>query len=466
MTPSALLCRRQGDEQMMFGKRVGFIRASLAVAALCTWGCARSSTTVAATPAESSATTSSAGANGSLREVAVTSAVVGRTPSTGAHQSAPSSRRIAGLDVSMPARIDSIVDAAVAAHVAPAMAVAVGRYDSLIYLHSYGRLTYAETAPRVDEHTRFDLASLTKVIATTTASMMLEEQGRLDIDHTVASYLPGFNAPDKRNITVRMLLTHSGGLEAFSPLWKTLRGREQYLEAINTRPLIYAPGTKSVYSDWDFVLMGLIIERITGEPLDTFTARTIFGPLGMTETGFRPDTVDRSHIAPTEIETDPPRGQVWGSVHDENAYALGGVAGHAGLFSTAHDLSIFARMMLNGGSVGGVRLLSPATIARWTAAQSAGSSRALGWDTPSIHSSSGRFFSPRSYGHTGYTGTSIWTDPERGVWVVLLTNRVYPTRNNNKLGSVRQKIADAVAQAVDDAPLVDWEALREDSLPD
>jgi CubicO group peptidase (beta-lactamase class C family) len=373
---------------------------------------------------------------------------------------------VAALDASMPAHIDSIMDAAIAAHAAPAMAVAVGRYDSLVYLKSYGRLTYAETAPRVDVHTRFDLASLTKVIATTTAAMMLEEQGRLDIDHTVASYLPGFNAPDKRTITVRMLLTHSGGLEAFSPLWKTLRGREQYLDAINTRPLIYAPGTKSVYSDWDFVLMGLIVEHITGEPLDAFSARTIFAPLGMTETGFRPDTVDRSHIAPTEIETDPPRGQVWGSVHDENAYALGGVAGHAGLFSTAHDLSIFARMMLNGGSVGNVRILAPSTIARWTAAQDAGSSRALGWDTPSLHSSSGRFFSPRSYGHTGYTGTSIWTDPQRGVWVVLLTNRVYPTRNNTKLVALRKEIADAVQEAVDDAPLVDWESLRSELLPD
>jgi CubicO group peptidase (beta-lactamase class C family) len=304
------------------------------------------------------------------------------------------------------------------------------------------------------------------VIATTTAAMMLEEQGRLDIDRTVASYLPGFNASDKRGITVRMLLTHRGGLEAFAPLWKTLRGRDQYLAAINTRPLIYQPGTKSVYSDWDFVLMGFIVEHITGETLDTFTARTIFAPLGMTETGFRPDTVDKRHVAPTEIQTDPSRGLVWGSVHDENAYALGGVSGHAGLFSTAHDLAIFARMLVNGGSVGSVRLLTPATIARWTAAQGVRSSRALGWDTPAIHSSAGHFFSPRSYGHTGYTGTSIWTDPERGVWVVLLTNRVYPTRNNTKHIKLRREISDAVEESVFDAPLIDWESLYQLSLPD
>ena len=383
-------------------------------------------------------------------------------PATPILSAAPAS--VLGMSPTLPARVDLIIEAAIADHAAPAIAVAIGRYDNLIYLHSYGRLTYADSSPAVDEHTRFDLASLTKVIATTTAAMMLEEQGRLDINRTVASYLPGFNAPDKQAITVRMLLTHRGGLEAFAPLWHTLKGREQYLAAINSRPLTYTPGTKSIYSDWDYVLMGLIVEHITGEPLDVYTAKHIFGPLGMSETGFRPDTVDRRHIAPTEI--DSARGLVWGSVHDENAAALGGVAGHAGLFSTVHDLAIFARMMLDGGSVGSVRMLAPTTIARWTAAQDAGSSRALGWDTPSAHSSAGRFFSPRSYGHTGFTGTSIWTDPERGVWVVLLTNRVYPTRNNNRLLAVRRSISDAMEQAVTDAPLIDWEALHQRSLPD
>ncbi|MDQ2889690.1 MAG: serine hydrolase [Gemmatimonadota bacterium] len=361
-----------------------------------------------------------------------------------------------GLSPSLPPKIDSLIKAAIADHAAPAMAVAIGRYDRLIYLHSYGRLTYDDTAAAVDDHTRFDLASLTKVIATTTAAMMLEESGKLDISRTVVSYLPEFNSPEKKDITVRMLITHRGGLEAFAPLWHTLKGRDQYLAAINSRPLAYAPGTKSIYSDWDYVLMGLIVERVSGESLDAFTAQRIFQPLGMTETGFRPDTVAKRHIAPTEI--DSARGLVWGSVHDENADAIGGVSGHAGLFSTAHDLAIFARMMLNGGSVGAARILAPTTIARWTAAQDPGSSRALGWDTPALHSSAGRFFSPRSYGHTGFTGTSIWTDPERGVWVVLLTNRVYPTRNNNKHLDLRREVSDAVQQAVTDAPLINWEA--------
>jgi len=386
------------------------------------------------------------------------------TPSIPVANAATNTRVVAGLNPTLPARIDSIINAAIADHAAPAMAVAIGRYDNLIYLHSYGRLTYADTSPAVDEHTRFDMASLTKVVATTTAAMMLEEQGKLDINRTVASYLPEFNAADKKDITVRQLITHRGGLEAFAPLWATLKGKQQFLAAINSRPLAYPPGTKSVYSDWDYVLMGFIVERITGQTLDTYTAQHIFGPLGMSETGYRPDTVERRHIAPTEIDT--LRGLVWGKVHDENANAMGGVSGHAGLFSTAHDMAIFARMLLNGGSVGSVRLLAPTTIARWTAAQDPGSSRALGWDTPAPHSSAGRYFSPRSYGHTGFTGTSIWTDPERGVWVVLLTNRVYPTRNNQKAGPLRRAVADAVQEAVMDAPLIDWEALHPATRPE
>lgn len=362
------------------------------------------------------------------------------------------------MAASLPARIDSLINAAIANHAAPAVSIAVGRYGHLVYLHGYGRLTYSDTAPPVDENTRFDMASLTKVIATTTAAMMLEEQGKLDINRTVVSYLPEFNAPDKQAITVRMLLTHSGGLEAFAALWPTTHGRAEYLQKINARPLAYAPGTKTIYSDWDFVLMQQVVERISGETLDAFTTSHIFAPLGMTQTGFRPDTADRRHIAPTEI--DSTRGLVWGTVHDENANAIGGVSGHAGLFSSARDLAVFAQMLLSGGSYGTVRLIKPETIARWTSIQAPGSSRALGWDTPAGHSSAGRFFSPRSYGHTGFTGTSVWTDPERGVWVVLLTNRVYPTRNNDKHIALRRAIADAVQQSITDAPLIDWESTR------
>lgn len=368
------------------------------------------------------------------------------------------------LSPALPARLDSIINAAIADHAAPAVSVAVGRYGRLVYVKGYGRLTYSDTAPAVNEHTRFDMASLTKVVATTTAAMMLEEQGKLDIRRTVASYLPEFNAPDKQGITVEMLLTHRGGLEAFAELWPTTHGRAEYLAKINARPIAYAPGTKTVYSDWDFILMQAIIERVSGEMLDAYTSAHIFTPLGMTETGFRPDSSERSHIAPTEVVASR-GGLVWGIVHDENAGAIGGVSGHAGLFSSAHDVAIFLQMLLNGGSYGNVRLLRPETVARWTSIQGPTSSRALGWDTPAGQSSAGRFFSPRSYGHTGFTGTSVWTDPERGVWVVLLTNRVYPTRANQKQVPLRRAVADAVQQAITDAPLIDWESTRVQPQP-
>ncbi|HET7321230.1 MAG TPA: serine hydrolase, partial [Longimicrobiaceae bacterium] len=311
--------------------------------------------------------------------------------------------------------------------------------------------------------TLFDLASLTKVVATTTAAMMLEDAGRLQIDRPVAFYLPEFNDSTKADITIRMLLTHSGGLEAYAPLYAesngSLRGREQYLKAINERPLAYEPGTKTIYSDWDFVLMQMVIERITGQPLDLFVQQQVFGPLGMHDTMYLPGPALRARAAGTAIDSTR-GGLLQGVVHDGNAYALGGVSGHAGLFSTAPDLAVFAQMLLNGGSYGGLQIVQPQTLARWTAPQGPGSSRALGWDTPSGHSSSGQYFSPRSFGHTGFTGTSLWVDPERGVFVVLLTNRVNLGEGNQKHAELRRQVADAVQRAILDAPLVDWETRR------
>jgi CubicO group peptidase (beta-lactamase class C family) len=366
-----------------------------------------------------------------------------------------------GFDAALPARLDSVVRLGLEQGAAPGAALAVGRYGRLVYLKGFGTTDYAAGAPAVDAATMYDLASLTKVVATTTAAMILEEEGKLDISRTVQSYLPEFNAPDKAALTVRMLLTHRGGLEAFAPLWKDTRGRADYLAKINARPLANPPGTKMVYSDWDFVLMQDIIERITGTTLDAFVAARVFGPLGMTSTRFLPDTTDAAlmrRIAPTE--KDSLRGQIHGTVHDPNAWALGGVSGHAGLFSTARDLAIFVQMLQNGGSYKGTHILTAATITRWTAPQDPRSSRALGWDTPSDVSSAGRYFSPRSFGHTGFTGTSIWVDPERGVFVVLLMNRVNPRGLATRHTQLRRDVADAVQAAIHDAPLIDWEARR------
>ena len=368
-----------------------------------------------------------------------------------------------GFAGELSAQLDSIADAAIADRAAPAIAMAVGRHGRLVHLRGYGTVDWAPGSAAVTDSTLFDLASITKVVATTTAAMILEEEGRLDLDRTVASYLPELTDSAKQGITVRMLLTHRGGLEAFAALYRDFRGRQQYLEQIDARPLRHAAGTQTVYSDWDLILLQLIIERITGQELDAFVRDRVFAPLGMRETGYRPG-VPRDRIAATERDT-ARGGLIWGEVHDPNAWAMGGVAGHAGLFGSARDLAVFAQMLLNGGEYGAVRILRPQTIARWTAPQVAGSSRALGWDTPSGESSAGRFFSTRSFGHTGYTGTSMWVDPERGLFVILLTTRVNPTAENQKQAPLRRAVADAVQNAILDAPLVDWEARRKAANP-
>ncbi len=358
------------------------------------------------------------------------------------------------------ATLDSIMKVALAEHAAPGASLAVGRYGRIVHIKGYGRLDTVQTSSLVDENSIYDMASLTKVISTTTASMILEEQGLLDLDRTVVSYLPEFNAPEKAGITVRQIVTHRGGLEAFAPLFRDFKGREQFLEQINIRPLKSAPGTATVYSDWDMILQQLIIEKITGQTLDRFVAEKVFGPLGMTSTMYTPDsTTYFNRIAPTEVVAFR-GGLVRGSVHDENAFSMGGVSGHAGLFSSARDLTIFAQMMLNNGEYNGVRILKPETVARWTAPQSRTSSRALGWDTPSKGSSAGSYFSPRSYGHTGFTGTSLWMDPERGLFVILLTNRVNPSRDNNRHAPLRRAVADAAQVSVTDAPITNWESKR------
>jgi len=364
-----------------------------------------------------------------------------------------------GLDTTLPATLDKIVKIALEEAVAPGVAIAVGRNGHIAYMKGYGSIDWNKpSSPAVDTNTLYDLASLTKVIATTTVAMILEENGQLDLNRTVASYLPEFNSPEKAQITVKQILTHSGGLEAGANIYQTARGREQYLQQISARPLEYTPGTNMIYSDWDMIILQLVMERITGKTLDVLAAEKIFKPLGMTDTQFQPPVALRPRIAPTQ--EDPARGGLlWGSVHDENAWAMGGVAGHAGLFSTARDLALFSMMILNGGEgANGVRIAKPPTIARWTSRQGKESTRTLGWDSPDGGSSAGQFFSPWSFGHTGFTGTSIWIDPEKDLFVVVLTNRVNPTRSNTRHVQLRRDVADAVQQAVLGARIVNWEA--------
>ncbi len=386
-----------------------------------------------------------------------------------------------GMARQLEATLDSIMRAGIAAGAAPGAELVVGRWGRIVLQRGYGHTDTTTSSPVPDDSTLWDMASLTKVIATTSSAMALQQEGKLNIDTPVVAYLPEFNAPEKAGITVRMLLEHRGGLEAGANLARSYRGRVAFLQQINARPLKYVPGDSMIYSDWDFVLMGMIVERISGQPLDRYVHDRIFAPLGMKDTDFQPlapgtaplqaDTnctalvgqatpARLARIAPTEWDREARPGHLWGIVHDNNACALGGVSGHAGLFSSGRDLAVFAQMLLNAGTYGGVEVLKPSTVVSWTSRQRPGYSRGLGWDTPSARSSAGRYFGPRAFGHTGYTGTSIWIDPERGLFVILLTNRVNPTSANMRHEPLRRAVADAVQSAILDAPLVDWEARR------
>jgi CubicO group peptidase (beta-lactamase class C family) len=264
----------------------------------------------------------------------------------------------------------------------------------------------------------------------------------------VQRYVPAFTGRGKEFVTVRHLLTHSSGLPAWRPLYKESEDPAGALALAIATPLDTAPGIRMVYSDLGAIIMGEIVARVSGQRFDAFVQERVFQPLGMRESMFRPPQELRERIAPTEV--DPWRQRhLRGEVHDENAFALGGVSAHAGLFSTGADMVRLARMYLNDGVLDGRRFVSRATIDRFTAVQdSALSHRALGWETPNGTNSAGRLMSKRSFGHTGFTGTSFWVDRDRGVFVILLSNRVNPTREHRGITGVRTAVADAVMGAV------------------
>jgi len=367
----------------------------------------------------------------------------------------------AGFRAEGLAEVDRLLESAVSDRAFPGAVLAIGRRGSLVRFRAFGRLSYEPGAPEVRTDTVYDLASLTKVVATTTVAMTLVDGGRLDLDARVADVVPEFSGGAKDRVRVRQLLTHTGGLLWWDRLYEQLRGRSAYLERILEMDLDYPPGTKMVYSDLGIILFSEVLQRVTGEPFDALARRRVFEPLGMRDTQYRPPVGLRPRIAPTE--RDPWRGRVLlGEVHDENAFALEGVAPHAGLFSTAGDLARFAQALLNGGELEGRSVVSRPTVELFTRrAGVADSTRALGWDTPSNgkdprsstpgdpgYSSSGSLFSPRSFGHTGFTGTSMWMDPERELFLILLTNRVHPTRENRRISKVRARLADAVVRAL------------------
>ena len=354
----------------------------------------------------------------------------------------------------------AMLDRAVDDRTFPGGVLAVG-FDGELAVQAFGQLTRGGKARKVVEDSIYDVASLTKPIVTTTAIMILAQQGRVDLDTRVEDYLPDFAAaakcdPDPKwraRVTLRMLLLLSSGLPAHRDFCKEAKGHDAILARVLAEPLIREPGTQIEYSDLGFILLGEIVTRLTGESLDTFAKREIFQPLGMDRSMFNPPRRLRSEIAPTEIDKAYRKRLVWGEVHDENAWAMGGVAGHAGLFSTAGDVAVFAQMILNGGIYAHKRILNRATVEQFTSKVTLGSSAsATGWFVPTEGSTSGRYFSPKSFGHIGFTGTTLWIDPERNLFVVLLTNRVNPTRANDKIRQVRPAVHDAVIEALELVP--------------
>ena len=338
----------------------------------------------------------------------------------------------------------SVLEQAIAAHAFPAAVVEVGDATQPRWRDAFGRLTYDGGAPQADLDTIFDLASLTKVIATAPLVMRQIERGRLALDDRVATLLPGWQGDDRADVTLRDLLAHCSGLPAHRPLFRDHAGRAAFERAIVETSLEYAPRTRSIYSDLGFMLLGFILEDVAPLPAQFDAMRLQMG--GIQELQFHPPAIWRSRLAPTSV--DPWRGRLLvGEVEDENAAALGGAAAHAGLFGTAGAVGACARHLLQvlAGRVGTFQADTLRTFIT-RRPDVPGSSRALGWDTMLPTSSCGTRLSPRSFGHTGYTGTSLWIDPERGAYVVLLTNRVHPARGNDAIAAVRPALHDAVIE--------------------
>ena len=348
-----------------------------------------------------------------------------------------------------------VVEKGIADKAFPGATLAVG-YRGKVAIHAFGKLSYDAKVAATAPATMYDIASLTKVVVTTTLVAKLAEGDfavPLDLDAKIERYLPewasGPNAEWRHRVTVRHLLTHTSGLPPFKEYWSTSKSKQDTLTKIFAEPLEYEPGTKEVYSDLGIILMAEIIERLTGRTLDDLAKSFIFSPLGMKDTMYRPPKKLWPRIAPTEFDKNLRHRLVQGEVHDENAFAIGGVSGHAGVFGTAPDLAAFCQILLNGGVYAHQRILRRATIAQFTTPQQlSGGARTLGWAVPTEGGSSGHYFSAHSFGHTGFTGTSIWIDPDRQLFVVLLTNRVHPTRENTKIQQVRPALHDAVMQAL------------------
>ena len=349
-------------------------------------------------------------------------------------------------------KVQDIMNDAVLDSTFPGGAVAVVKDGVVAYQKGFGYKTYEKLHP-VGEDAIYDVASLTKVMATTPAVMKLVDDGKISLDDKISKYIPEFRTNNKSKITIRNLLLHNSGLPAFRVYVDSLKTEEKIIKAIKNEPLIYEPGTKYEYSDLGFILLGEIIETVTGQPLDQYVRQKFFYPLGMGGTYFNPKKMGEritDRIPPTEIDTTYRMKTMQAEVHDERAYYLNGVAGHAGLFSSTADLAVYSQMLLNNGSYGGRQYLKPETVKRFTKRQSQRVNRGFGFDRKSEgFSTAGSLTSDKTFGHTGFTGTSFWIDPERNMAIIILTNRTYPHRSYGKnISNVRAAIADAVVSSI------------------
>ncbi len=338
-------------------------------------------------------------------------------------------------------KIDLLINKSISDTAFPGAVVLVWKDGQIIFNKGFGHFTYDNNSSSVSAKTLYDLASLTKVIATTTAAMICYDRKLFSLDDYVVKYIPEFGQNGKDKITIKNLLLHNAGLTAWKKFYEYCGSAEDVIKEIYSSTLEYEPGSKMVYSDLGFITLGKIIEKVSGKTLDVFCKDEIFTPLNMKSTFFNPGDSIKKLCAPTEIDKYWRMRLLQGEVHDEASAMLNGVAGHAGLFSTAEDISKLIAILMQKGKSGNKEFIKSATVELFTRRFSDQSSRALGWDTKSEKgSSSGDYFSLSSFGHTGFTGTSIWADPEKNLFVVFFTNRVYPTRENFKLGKIRPEL--------------------------
>jgi CubicO group peptidase (beta-lactamase class C family) len=346
-------------------------------------------------------------------------------------------------------KVDSIIENAIIDHAFPGAQLLIWKDGKTIYEKPFGHFTYDKNSPKVTNSTLFDLASVTKVIATTTAAMICYDRKLFSLDDPVVKYIPEFGVNGKDKITIKNLLLHNSGLPAFKKFYEFCSSADDVLKDIYSSKLEYPTGEKMVYSDLGIITLAKIIEKVTGKRFDKFCKDEIFTPLKMKSTLFNPPDSLKKFCAPTEVDNYWRNRLLQGEVHDEASAMLNGVAGHAGLFSTASDIAKLMSVLINNGMNDGKSFINPETVKLFTKRFSEQSSRALGWDTKSeTGSSAGNYFSNDSYGHTGYTGTSVWTDPKKNLIVIFLTNRVYPTRNNTKIIKIRPALHDEIIKAI------------------